>query len=212
MGSSARGRRAFRAGRLQRRRRRQETRRGGESGAVCVLLEKRMWGRESVCASSVTDRGEVWLGIVAGGVERQTAGATRWTGGERVRCARVCESSTSSTKGGDSACRSWVSVCVVGRGRGAPEKREEQRADQETPCHAPRFAFAVNRCSTLDAPPPDKRESAPRHCCFYLLSVPCDWGNAVNRCSTRGPPPDTRESALRNLFESINHINLPKPL
>ena len=155
--------------RLQRRRRRRETRRGGESGAVCVLLEKRTWGRESVCASSVTDRGEVWLGIGAGGVERQTAGATRWTGGERVRCARVCESSTSSTKGGDSACRSWVSVCVVGRGRGAPEKKRSSAQTTRRSCHAPRFALAVNRCSTLDAPPPDKRESAPRHCCFYNL-------------------------------------------
>ena len=154
------GRCRFRRLQLWRQRRRRETRRGGESGAVCVLLEKRTWGRESVCASSVTDRGEVWLGIGAGGVERQTAGAARWTGGERVRCARVCESSTSSTKGGDSACRSWVSVCVVGRGRGAPEKRSSAQTN------APRFALAVNRCSTLDAPPPDKRESAPRHCCF----------------------------------------------
>ena len=42
--------------------------------------------------------------------------------------------------------------------------------------------------------------------CFGQPSYPYypDWGNAVNRCSTRGPPPDARESALRNLFESIN--------
>merc|ERR1712086_454713 len=101
-----------------------------ERRSVCVLLKKRWWVGESVCASSVTDRGEVWLGIGAGGVERQTAGATRWTGGERVRCARVCESSTSSTKGAGSAFRSWVSVCVVGRGRGAHKKRSKPR----TPC------------------------------------------------------------------------------
>ena len=139
------GRCRFRRLQRRRRRRRRETRRGGESGAVCVLLEKRTWGRESVCASSVTDRGEVWLGIGAGGVERQTAGAARWTGGERVRCARVCESSTSSTKGGDSACRSWVSVCVVGRGRGAPEKRSSA---QTTRTLLPRASFC-SRCEQM---------------------------------------------------------------
>ena len=82
---------------------------------------------------------------------------------DRRRESEVCESVRELDEfdeGGRSACRSWVSVCVVGRGRGAPEKRSSAQTN------APRFALAVNRCSTLDAPPPDRRESAPRHCCF----------------------------------------------
>ena len=45
---------------------------------------------------------------------------------DRRRESEVCESVRELDEfdeGGDSACRSWVSVCVVGRGRGAPEKR-----------------------------------------------------------------------------------------
>ena len=53
---------------------------------------------------------------------------------DRRRESEVCESVRELDEfdeGGGSACRSWVSVCVVGRGRGAPEKREEQRADHK---------------------------------------------------------------------------------
>ena len=129
-------------------------------------------------------------------VERQTAGATRtpWTSGERVRCARVCESSTSSTNGAGSAVRSWVSVCVVGRGRSAPEKKEERpKGDQ-----ARRFS------------------SVRGHAPFTVVAV--NWHfyasarGLCDMCWTRGPPPDRRESALHKIFESINHINLSKPL
>jgi len=161
---------------------------------VCVLLEKRTWGRESVCASSVTDRGEVWLGIGAGGVERQTAGATRWTGGERVRCARVCESSTSSTKGGGSAFRSWVSVCVLGRGRGAPEKKW---SSVQTKDALPRASLL--RCEQMRRLARGYGFSFPRfrargRCVYVNRSGPglCVY---VNRCSTLdAPPPDKRFS------------------
>jgi len=73
------------------------------AAAVAAARYEKGWReRRSVCAAREADVGErerlriisdrqggILLGIGAGGVERQTAGATRWTGGERVR---VCES------------------------------------------------------------------------------------------------------------------------
>ena len=145
-------------------------------------------------------------------VERQTAGATRtpWTSGERVRCARVCESSTSSTNGAGSAVRSWVSVCVVGRGRSAPEKKEERpKGDQAK--------VARRLGGTPKGGTPQRRFSIVRgHAPFTVVAV--NWHfyasarGLCDMCWTRGPPPDKRESALHKIFESINHINLSKPL
>ena len=55
---------------------------------MCVLLEKRTWGRESVCASSVTDRGSLAR------PRRRRGGATngRSDAMDRRRESEVCES------------------------------------------------------------------------------------------------------------------------
>ena len=68
---------------------------------------------------------------------------------DRRRESEVCESVRELDEfdegGGDSACRSWVSVCVVGRGRGAPEKRSSA---QTTRTLLPRASFC-SRCEQM---------------------------------------------------------------
>ena len=68
---------------------------------------------------------------------------------DRRRESEVCESVRELEEfdeGGGRACRSWVSVCgVVGRGRGAPEKKWSS-AQTKDAFHAPQL-FGCERVS-----------------------------------------------------------------
>ena len=126
------GARRLGRGRPQRRRRRwRETRRGGESGAVCVRLATRAWGRKSVCASSVSDGDRDTIGAGVWWSDKRQERRAHHGQAARESGVRECARARQVRRRGGSTCRSWVSVCVVGRGRSAPEKKEERpKGDQ----------------------------------------------------------------------------------
>ena len=116
---------------------------------------------------------------------RQTTGATRthahlWTSGERVRCARVCQSSTSSTA---SACLSWVSACVGVRARGAPEKKLSTPHAKDALPRASKFACVEKKFGLTDVPYQQRTESTltqrTRGCTVVRTSTPTPLGTSA---------------------------------